>query len=245
MLKLDNKSIIITGSSKGIGKEIAIECAKNGALVTVNYHSSKESAEEVVSQIKANGGKAIAVRADVSKKQDVEYLFKQAISTYGKVDVLVNNAGLMINKSISKFTDDDFNNIFNINVKGVLHGLQTADKYLEDNGKIVNFSSSTVKMMLPSYGLYSASKAAVNQLTRIYSKEVGRGISVNSIAPGGTETELFLKDKSEELIENLKSRSAFNRIAQPNDIASIVLFLASDDSKWISGQVIYANGAAV
>ncbi|GAL01610.1 3-oxoacyl-[acyl-carrier protein] reductase [Nonlabens ulvanivorans] len=244
-MKLKNKSIIVTGSSKGIGKEIALLLAQNGAELVVNYHSNKDAADRTIKEILNLGGKAIAVQADVSVKEDFTRLFDTAIEAYGKVDVLINNAGIMINKHVKDYTEDDFQAIMNVNLKGVFNGLQEADEKLADHGNIINFSSSTVKMMLPTYGLYSASKAAVEQLTRVFSKEIGRGISVNSIAPGPTETELFLEGKSKEFIEKLKGMSAFDRIADPIDIAKVVLFLASDDSKWISGQVILANGAVV
>lgn len=244
-MKLKNKTIIVTGSSKGIGKEVALLLAKNGAEVVINYHSNEDAANKTVEEIHHLGSNAIAIQADVSIKSDFTRLFDTAIETYGKVDVLINNAGIMINKHVKDYTEDDFQAILNVNLKGVFNGLQEADEKLADNGNIINFSSSTVKMMLPTYGLYSASKAAVEQLTRVFSKEVGRGISVNSIAPGPTETELFLEGKSEAFIEKLEGMSAFNRIADPIDIAKVVLFLASDDSKWISGQVVLANGAII
>lgn len=244
-MKLKNKVIIVTGSSRGIGKEVAIVLAKNGATVIVNYSNSEEEANNTVNIITNNGGLAIAIQADVSNKDEVTKLFDKTIETYGKVDVLVNNAGIMISKHLKDTTQQDFKRQFEVNVGGIFNTLQEADSKLADNGIIINFSSSTTKLMLPTYSIYSATKAAVEQITRVYSQEIGRGISVNAIAPGATETELFLKGKSEETIKNLASKTAFNRLAKPIDIANVVLFLASDDSKWISGQVIGANGALV
>jgi 3-oxoacyl-[acyl-carrier protein] reductase len=244
-MTLENKVIIVTGSSRGIGKEIAQLLAKNGAKIIVNHSNSEEEASTTVQSIKDNNGEAIAIKADVSNREDVTRLFDQAIAQYGKIDVLINNAGVMISKKIKDNTQDDFAKQFDINVKGVFNTLQEADSKLADNGIIINVSSSTVKLMFPTYALYSASKAAVEQITRVFSKEIGRGISVNAIAPGATETELFLKGKSQEFIDKLSSMNAFNRLAKPIDIAKVVLFLASDDSKWISGQVIGANGALV
>ncbi|PKG49841.1 SDR family oxidoreductase [Olleya sp. 1-3] len=244
-MTLENKVIIVTGSSRGIGKEIAQLLAKNGAKIIVNHSNSEKEAWATVQSIKDNNGEAIAIKADVSNREDVTRLFDQAIAQYGKIDVLINNAGVMISKKIKDNTQDDFNKQFDINVKGVFNTLQEADSKLADNGIIINVSSSTVKLMFPTYALYSASKAAVEQITRVFSKEIGRGISVNAIAPGATETELFLKGKSQEFIDKLSSMNAFNRLAKPIDIAKVVLFLASDDSKWISGQVIGANGALV
>ncbi len=244
-MTLENKVIIVTGASRGIGKEIAIQLAKNGAKVVVNYSNSSKEAKETVDTITKNNGSAIAIKADVSRKTDVTELFDKTISTYGKVDVLVNNAGVMISKQLKDNTEDDFSKQFDINVKGIFNTLQEAYHKLSDNGNIINISSSTVKLMFPTYALYSASKAAVEQMTRVFSKEIGRGISVNALAPGATETELFMKGKSQEFIDKLSNMNAFNRLAQPLDIAKVVLFLASDDSKWISGQVIGANGALV
>ena len=239
------KVIIVTGSSRGIGKEIAILLAENGGKIVVNYANNEKEANDTVEQIKNGGGAAIAIKADVSKREQVTALFDKAIEHYGQVDVLINNAGIMINKPLNENSEDDFIKQFDINVKGTFNTLQEAFCRLSDNGIIINFSSSTVKMMLPSYALYSATKAAVEQMTRVFSKEIGRGISVNAIAPGPTNTELFLKGKSEDFIKRLVSLNAFNRLAEPSDVAKVVLFLASDNSKWISGQIIGVNGAMV
>ncbi|MCM4172765.1 3-oxoacyl-ACP reductase [Arenibacter sp. TNZ] len=244
-MKLENKVIIVTGASRGIGKEVALLLAENGAKVIVNHSNSEAEAQATVENIINNGGQALAIKADVSKREDVSLLFDKTIETFGKVDVLVNNAGIMISKKLKDNTQEDFSRQFDINVRGIFNTLQEADSKLADNGNIINFSSSTVKLMFPTYALYSASKAAVEQMTRVFSKEIGRGISVNALAPGATETELFLKGKSQETIDRLSAMNAFNRLAKPIDIARVVLFLASDDSKWISGQVIGANGALV
>ena len=244
-MKLKNKVAIITGSSKGIGKEMAILFAENKAKVIVNYSSSETEANETVKTIIANGGEAIAIKADVSIRKEVTHLFDKTIEVYGKIDVLVNNAGVMKSKKLKDITEQDFDTHFNVNVKGLYNTLQEAESKLADNGNIINISSSTVKLILPTYAIYSATKAAVEQISRVFSKEIGRGISVNALAPGPTETELFLEGKSTEFIEQLSSMNAFNRLAKPIDIARVALFLASDDSKWVSGQVIGANGAMV
>ncbi|MCI2228029.1 SDR family oxidoreductase [Polaribacter sp. MSW13] len=244
-MRLKDKVVIVTGSSKGIGKEVAILLADNGAKVIVNYSNSDAEAKATINIIKDNGGTAFAIKADVSQKDDVIQLFDKTIEIFGKVDVLVNNAGVMASKKLKDNTEEDFDHHFNVNVKGIFNTLQEAESKLADNGNIINFSSSTVKLMLPTYAIYSATKAAVEQMTRVFSKEIGRGISVNAIAPGPTETELFLKGKTPEFIKQLSSMNAFNRLAKPIDIAQVVLFLASDESKWISGQVIGANGAMV
>ncbi len=245
MYKLKGKVVIVTGASRGIGEAIVLLLAAHEAKVVVNYSSSEKEAESIVSEIKSNNGSAIAVKADVSQKADVEKLFNETIGCFGKVDVLINNAGVMDMKLLSETTEGDFNKVFDIHVKGVYNTMKEAYLKLSDGGSIINVSSSTVKMMLPKYALYSSSKAAVEQMTRVFSKEIGRNVSVNAIAPGPVDTELFNKDKSEDFINKLKSMSAFNRIGEPGDIANVVLFLASDDSKWISGQIIPINGAIV
>ncbi|MFC6267457.1 SDR family oxidoreductase [Frigoriflavimonas asaccharolytica] len=239
------KVILITGASRGIGKEIALQFGGKGNNIIVNYANSEESALETVSEIEKAGGKAIAIKADVSKKAEVTAMFDVAISHYGKIDVLINNAGVMVTKPLKDLTEADYTKMFDINVKGTFNTLQECFSKLADNGFIINLSSSTTKMMLPTYTLYSATKAAVEQMTRIYAKEIGRGISINAIAPGPTSTELFFNGKSEEQIEFLTNQNTFKRLGEPSDIAKVAQFLASDESKWISGQVIPVNGGMV
>lgn len=243
MNTLNQKVILVTGASRGIGATIAQQLAVAGAKVIVNYAGSKEAAEDVVSTIEEQGGEAIAVQADVSKAADVKKLFDEAIAHYGRIDVLVNNAGVMITKQIKDTTDEEYNRQFDINVKGTFNTLREAATRLADNGSIINFSTSVNRLMLPGYGTYVATKAAVEQLTRVFAKEMGsRNINVNSVSPGPTNTELFTTGKSKELIDRLASLSAFNRIGEPEDIAKVVVFLASDDAKWISAQNLGING---
>jgi 3-oxoacyl-[acyl-carrier protein] reductase len=243
MKNLSNKVILVTGASRGIGAAVAIKIADAGAKVIINYASGKEGADMLIEKIKANGGDAIALQADVSKAEEVKTLFDNAISHFGRIDVLVNNAGIMITKLIKDTSDEDFTCQFDINVKGVFNTLREAATKLSDHGSIINFSTSVNRIMLPTYATYVATKAAVEQLTRVFSKEVGaRGINVNSISPGPTDTELFTKGKPQEMIDRLASLSPFNRIGQPNDIAEVVVFLASDEAKWINAQNIGANG---
>ncbi len=244
MNSLNEKVVLVTGASRGIGAEVAQQLAEAGAKVIVNYAGGKEAADQVVSAIKNKVGDAIALQADVSKAEDVKNLFDEAISHYGRIDVLVNNAGIMITKLIKDMTDEDFTRQFDINVKGVFNTLREAATRLADSGSIINFSTSVNRLMLPTYATYSATKAAVEQLTRVFAKEVGnRGINVNSVSPGPTNTELFTAGKPQEVIDRLASFSAFNRIGRPQDIAKVVVFLASDDAKWISAQNLGINGA--
>lgn len=240
---LSNKTAIVTGSSRGIGEEIAKALAKAGASVVINYSASRDSADRVVSDITASGGIAIAIKADVSKAEQVASLFDAVIGQFGKVDILVNNAGTILYKTIEDTTDNDFDHILSVNVKGTFNTLREAATRLENNGRIVNFSSSTTRLMLPTYGAYCATKGAVEQLTRVFSKEVGlRGITVNAVSPGPTNTELFTEGKTQEVIDRLAGMAALGSIGEPIDIARIVLFLVSDEASWLTGQNIGANG---
>lgn len=242
MKNLSNKVILVTGASKGIGAEVAKKLAEAKAKVIVNFAGSKADADNVVTAIKNNGGEAIAIQADVSKPDEVKSLFDQSISHYGKIDVLVNNAGIMITKLIKDTTDDDFTRQFDINVRGVFNTLREAATKLENNGSIINFSTTVNRLMLPTYGTYVATKSAVEQLTRVFSKEIGRGINVNSVSPGPTNTALFVTGKPQEVIDRLASMNPFGRIGETDDIANVVVFLASDEAKWINAQNIGVNG---
>ena len=243
MKTLQEKVILVTGASKGIGAAVARQLASDGASLIVNYAGDKAGADKLVAELKEKGTNAIAVQADVSKSAEVKQMFDTALAHFGRIDVLVNNAGVMITKLLKDTTDEDFTRQFDINVRGVFNTLREAATRLADHGTIINFSTSVNRIMLPTYSTYVATKAAVEQLTRVFAKEVGsRGINVNSVSPGPTNTELFTKGKTDETIARLASLSAFNRIGQPDDIAKVVSFLASDDAKWISAQNIGING---
>ncbi|SIT08976.1 3-oxoacyl-[acyl-carrier protein] reductase [Zobellia uliginosa] len=243
MGNLEGKVALITGSSKGIGAEIAKTLSKNKAKVVVNYAGNEEAANNVVNAIIAEGGEAIRIQADVRSKEDVSRLFDQTIVHFGKVDILVNNAGIMVNQLIKDTTDEAFELQFDTNVKGVFNTLREAATKLSENGSIINVSTSVNRLMLPTYGTYVATKSAVEQLTRIFSKEIGsRGINVNSVSPGPTNTELFMQGKTKETVDRLAALSPFQRIAETKDIAQVVAFLASDEAKWINAQNIGVNG---
>lgn len=236
--------MLVTGSSRSIGAAIAQSAARAGAKIIVNYAGSQADADAVVASIEQAGGEALAVQADISQPADVKRLFAEAITHFGRVDVLVNNAGIMSLAPLKDTTDEMFQRTLDINVKGVFNTLREAATQLADGGSIINFSSSTTRVMMPTYAAYCASKGAVEQLTRVFAKEMGpRNITVNTLSPGPVNTELFTKGKSPEVIERIASMAAFNRIGEPQDIADAVLFLASDQVRWISGQNLGANRA--
>lgn len=244
MNSLENKVALVTGASRGIGAAVALHLAKAGAKIIVNYTGGLDAAQQTVAAIQSAGGEAIALQADVANPGQVKAMFDAAIAHFGKIDVLVNNAGIMITKLLKDTTDEDFTRQFEVNVRGTFNTLREAATRLADGGSIINFSSTTTRVMMPTYATYVATKGAVEQLTRVFAKEVGaRGINVNAVLPGPTNTELFTKGKSQELIDRLASLNAFNRLGEPDDIAKTVAFLASDDAKWISGQTIGLNGA--
>ncbi|MDF0555434.1 SDR family oxidoreductase [Kamptonema sp. UHCC 0994] len=244
--KLTGKVALVTGSARGIGRAIALKLAKEGASLVINYAGSTAQAQEVVEAIEVEGGSAIAIQGDVSSVADIQRLFDRTIEHFGKIDILVNNAGILTNKKIADFTEAEFDKIFAVNVKGTFFACQQAAQRLADGGRIINFSSSTTLMMLPTYGAYVATKGAVEQLTRVLAKEVGqRGITVNVISPGPIDTTLFREGKTEAQIQYFVQASALGRLGEVQDIADIVAFLASDDSRWITGQNIRANGGII
>ncbi|BAZ12241.1 short-chain dehydrogenase/reductase SDR [Calothrix sp. NIES-4071] len=243
MSQLAGKVAIVTGASRGIGRAIALKLAKSGASIIVNYAGNAQKAQQTVEEIRVLGVEAYPIQADVSKISEIKKLFDSSIEKFGKVDILVNNAGVIIYKPITEVTEEDFDKIFDINVKGTYFACQQAALRMADGGRIINFSSSTTAMMLPTYSAYVATKGAVEQMTRVLAKELGsKGITVNVVSPGPTDTELFREGKSEETINHLAQMAALGRLGQVQDIASVVAFLASDDARWITGQNIRVNG---
>ena len=243
---MDNKVAIITGASRGIGAAIAKRLAADGFRVVINYSQTAKSALIVVKEIEQVGGQAIALQADIVQPHQVKALFEQTIQVYGGVDVLVNNAGIMQLAPIADTTDDMFDQQINVNLKGTFNTLREAAQYLREGGRIINFSTSVVGLKLENYAVYAATKAAVETMTAIFAKELrGKNICVNAIAPGPTATDLFLNEKSPELIERMAQASPLQRLAQPDDIAATVAFLASKDGAWINGQTLRANGGLV
>lgn len=246
MSALKDKVAIVTGASKGIGAAIAKGLAEAGASVIVNYASSKDGADKVVKEIKQKGGKALAVQGDVSKEADVKRIFEETKKAFGSLDVLVNNAGIYEFASLESTTEDEFHREFNTNVLGTILATREAVKYFGDNGgSVINVGSAASTMAPPNTVVYTATKGAVDAITRVLAKELGpKGIRVNSINPGGVETEgthrvgVVGSDFQKQMI----AQTPLGRFGQPTDIAPVAVFLASPASGWLTGEVLVASG---
>jgi 3-oxoacyl-[acyl-carrier protein] reductase len=240
------KAAIVTGAARGIGAAVAERLARDGFAVTVNYAGSAGEAESVVTRIRNAGGNARAIQADVSDPAAVRSLFDQTEAAFGPCDVLVNNAGIMQLSSIAETTDELFDRHIAINLKGVFNGMREAARRMRSGGRIISFSSSVVGLYQPTYGVYVATKGGVEALTHVLANELrGRNITVNAVAPGPTATDLFLRGKPAELVERLTKLAPLERLGKPDDIASVVAFLAGPDGAWVNGQVLRANGGII
>lgn len=246
MKKLSGKVAVVTGASKGIGAAIAKEYAANGASVVVNYSSSKESADRIVNEIIAQDGKAIAIQGNVSSSADVKRLFEETNKAFGRLDILVNNAGIYNFAPIEEVTEEEFHRQFNTNVLGLLLSSREAVKYFDSNGgNIINISSVISTNPLPGSSIYAGTKGAVDSITVGLSRELAaRKIRVNNIAPGGVETEGTHTAGiiGSELEKQIITQTPLGRMGQPQDIAKIALFLASDDASWVTGERILGAG---
>jgi 3-oxoacyl-[acyl-carrier protein] reductase len=246
MRKDGNKVAIVTGASRGIGAAIARRLAADGFTVVVNYAGKAAEAEALVAEIEAAGGTAIPAQADVSDPAAVARLFDAAQAAFGGIDVLVNSAGIMKLASLADSDDALFDSQVAINLKGSFNTLREAAKRLREGGRIINLSSSVVGLSPATYGVYAATKAGVEAMTHILTKELrGRNITVNAIAPGPTATALFLDGKPQAVVDTLTKAAPLERLGQPEDIANAVAFLAGPDGGWINGQILRANGGII
>ncbi len=237
------KTAIVTGASRGIGRSIAKRLATDGFSVVVNYAGNAKAAEEAVNEIRSAGGNAVAVPADISQANDVGELFEKAAQAFGPIQVVVNNAGIMPLSPIAKSDVETFDKVIAINLRGAFLVLAQAAQHVVEGGRIIALSSSVVAKSFPSYGPYIASKAGVEGLIHVLANELrGRNVTVNAVAPGPIPTELFLKGKTETQIDECRKLPPLERLGRPEDIASVVSFLAGPDGAWVNNQVLRVNG---
>ncbi len=238
-----SRTAIVTGASRGIGRAIARRLAKDGFAMVVNYASNEKEANATVAEIESSGGKAAAIRADVGDEAQVEQLFSETLKTFGSVDVVVNNSGIMANSPIGKGDVAVFDQTIRTNLRGTFLVLAQAAQHVSAGGRIIAFSSSVLTRSFPTYGAYIASKAGVEGLVHVLANELrGRNITVNAVAPGPVGTELFLTGKSAEQVAEMAKLAPLERLGEPDDIANVVSFLAGPDGGWVNSQVLKANG---
>ncbi len=244
MRKLDGKVAVVTGASKGIGAGIAKALAREGASVVVNYASDKAGAERVAAEVEQAGGKALVVGGSVAKTAEVEGLFAQVKQQLGKVDVLVNNAGVYAFSPIDQLTEEQIDSMFGVNVKGLLLATKAAlPLFPAEGGSIINISSTVTTMAMPASSVYAGTKGAVDVMTRVLAKELGgRKIRVNTVSPGLTSTEGNSFMRGTEMEQAMIAQTPLGRIGQPEDIADVVAFLASDEARWVTGEILAASG---
>lgn len=237
------KVALVTGASRGIGTQIARQLAADGFAVAINYASSAAEAEKLVAELRAEGARVTAIQADMAQPEQVRELFVQCEQQLGGLDVLVNNAGIMQTTPLAETSDELFARTFAVNVQGVFGCLREAAQRMNDGGRIINLSTSALALKMPGYAVYNASKAAVEAMTQVLAKELrGRQITVNAVAPGPVETELFLEGKTVEMVQRLAHMSPLERLGQPEDIAAVVSFLVGPQGGWVNGQILRANG---
>jgi len=242
---MTDRVAIVTGASGGIGRAVAVRLAQEGMAIAVHYAGNRYRAQQTADEVVAAGGRALLVTADVADEDQVAAMFDQVEAEFGGVDVVVHTAGILLLSPLAELKLDDFDRMHRTNVRGTFVVDQQAVRRVRSGGAIINFSSSVVKIALPTYAAYAATKGAVDAMTLILAKELrGRDITVNAVAPGPTATPLFLDGKSDQVIDTMKNMTPLQRLGEPADIAEAVALLAGP-GRWINGQVIYANGGVI
>jgi 3-oxoacyl-[acyl-carrier protein] reductase len=242
-MTLQNKTALVTGASRGIGRAIALRLARDGARVAVHFNNNAEKAAAVVREIEAAGGEAFALRGDIADLLDIHHLISELETRWKSLDILVNNAGYAKFGTLEEVSEDDFDALFDLNVRGLFFLTQQCARLMNNNGRIVNISSGITRINSETGSVYAASKSAVEAFTRCWAADLGtRGITVNTVSPGMTETDLLLEVTPQENLDNMKTLSPFGRLGQPQDIADVVAFLCTDDARWLTAQNLLANG---
>jgi len=244
--RLLGKVALVTGGSRGIGAGIALRLAQEGATVAVNYSNNKNAADKVVQEIAALGSKAAVFQANVSSENEIKKLVDEVSKTFGKIDILVNNAGVFETLPLEEVTLEHYDRVFNVNVKGVIAVTAAALKKMNDGGRIINLTSVAATASVPGMSVYSATKAALNALTRVWAQELGpRKITVNGVGPGPVDTDMMRSGLGDEAGQAMIAKTALGRIGETDDIAAVVAFLASEDGRWVNGQSINTDGGLV
>jgi 3-oxoacyl-[acyl-carrier protein] reductase len=242
-MKLQNKVALVTGASRGIGKAIALKLASEGARVIVHYNSGEDAARGVLAEIEKSGGSGALARADLGDINQIAGLFTQIESTFPRLDILVNNAGWAKFGSLSEVSEQDFDSIFNLNVKGLFFLTQAAANRMNDGGRIINISSGITRANVAGGSVYTGSKAAIEGFTKSWAAELGpRQITVNVVSPGMTQTDLLLEVTPQETLDSMRAQTPLGRLGEPQDIADVVAFLCTDDARWLTAQNLLANG---
>lgn len=241
-MELDGKNVLVTAGSRGIGRAISLALGERGANVVVNYVARAEAANEVVEKIGARGGEAVAVQADLGVSEDVARLFEEAERAFGGLDIVVNNVGINLVAPLAETTEEDFDRTAAVNFKGSFLVLKNAARIVSDGGRIISISTGNTRVPMPMIGVYSATKAAVEQMTYSLATEVGgRGVTVNAVLPGLTDTE-GLRPEIRANADGIIGMTPLGRMGRPEDIADVVAFLASEQARWVTGQAIGASG---
>jgi 3-oxoacyl-[acyl-carrier protein] reductase len=241
--RLEGKVALVTGGSRGIGAAIALKLAEQGAKVAISYQKSKGPAEAIVERIGELGTEGLAVQANAASQQESNALVDAVVKKFGRIDILVNNAGVFEGAPVAEITLEHYERVYDVNIKGVLANTVAALKVMPEGGRIINISSGAARMSMAGASVYSSTKAALDTLTRIWAQELGaRKITVNGVAPGTTETDMYHAAVPDEAKTVMVERTALGRIGTPDDIAGVVLFLASDDGRWVTGHTIAADG---
>jgi 3-oxoacyl-[acyl-carrier protein] reductase len=244
--KLAGKVALVTGGSRGIGAAIALRLAQQGAAVAISFAQNKSAADQVVAKISEQGCKAVALKSNVSSESEAKNLIEEVSKSFGPIDILVNNAGVFETMPIDQIDLLHYQRVFDVNVKGVVATTVAAIKKMQDGGRIINISSGAAKVSIPGASIYSATKAALETLTRIWAQELGkRKITVNAVAPGTTVTDMLNAGLTDDMKQMMVSKTALGRLGEPEDIAAVVAFLASEDGRWVTGQSIGCDGGLI